>query len=128
MTNRPVGSGTTEDTSTVRHGDVSLLQRQRQHSCGQQLRLPPRAAQQQHVQHTLSSNKFSAPPCHGGALDLLSRMRAAVHDDKAHSDTAQPPSDRGAKRAESKSAIQHQLNILESREEECYDHDSEEYV
>ena len=34
MTNRPVGSGTTEDTSTVRHGDVSLLQRQRQHSCG----------------------------------------------------------------------------------------------
>ena len=128
MTNRPVGSGTTEDTSTVRHGDVSLLQRQRQHSCGQQLRLPPRAAQQQHVQHTLSSNTPSAPQWTCGALDLLSRMRAAVHDDKAHSDTAQPPSDRGAKRAESKSAIQHQLNILESREEECYDHDSEEYV
>ena len=71
----------------VRHGDVSLLQRQPQHSCGQQLRLPPRAAQQQHVQRKLSSNKSSAVGLagHGCALDLVSRMRAAVHD-KAHSD------------------------------------------
>ena len=65
--------------SNVRRG-VSL-------SCGQQLRLPPRAAHQQHVQRKLSSNKSSAVGLagHGCALDLLSRMRAAVHD-KGHSD------------------------------------------
>ena len=54
MTTLSVGSGTTDDTSTVRHGDVNLLQRQRQHGCGQQLRLPPRA---------LLSNESSAQPC-----------------------------------------------------------------
>ena len=85
-----VGSGTTEDTSTVCHGDVNLLQRQRQRQ--QQVQgaavQPPRAAQQQQVQRTLSANKPSAVMHtvgfvrHDGcALDLLSRMRAALHDE-----------------------------------------------
>ena len=48
-TTLPVGSGTTEGTSTVRHGDVNLLQQRRQQGCGQQLRLPPRAKSLLHV-------------------------------------------------------------------------------
>ena len=80
-----VGSGTTEDTSTVCHGDVNLLQQQQVQGAAVQ---PPRAAQQQQVQRTLSANKPSAVMHtvgfvrHDGcALDLLSRMRAALHDE-----------------------------------------------